>query len=90
MFCHGLLCTAWFNEISVCLIKFFLYAGHTAAMERGVDGGSTRNGEDHVSQGCGHRVLYHFLQRFFFDPDFQVSWRVGETSQAVIRDGKLS
>jgi hypothetical protein len=70
--------------ISLHLTKLFLCAGHTASMERGVDGGSARNGEDHVSQGCGHRVLYHFLQRFLFHPDFQVSWRVGETSQAVV------
>ena len=89
VFCHGLLCTAWINVISMHLTTFFLCAGHTASMERGADGGSSRNGEDHVSQGCGHRVLYYFLQCFLFHPDFQVSWRVGETSQAVIWNGKL-
>ena len=84
MFCHGLICTSWFNVISMHLTKFFLCAGHTASVERGVDGRSTRNREDHVSQGGGHRVLYYFLQCFFFHPDFQVPWRVRETSQAVI------
>ena len=70
--------------ISMHVITFLRYAGHSATMERGVDGGSTRNREDHVSQGCGHRVLHYFLQRFLFHSDFQVSWRVRETSQAVI------